>query len=280
MDATKGRLASLRQRKIIASTLTLAAVIATALAVQSVANRLGDVSTTTGWTLLAATAGLYLLSLRKKMIQFRLGPVAAWLQMHTYMGSFASVVFLMHIGWPIRGWFEIGLGLCFAIVAVSGIVLALMSRALPKRLAAIKQDFRLESIPALRLALTNDAHQLALKSASYGEGATLVECYQRRLLPFFLSRRSVLYRLVPTGRTRRQLLRELSDLDRYLAGEGLQCRQQMAAMVQAKDDLDYHYALQRQLRTMFAMHVALTWSLVVMIALHVVLVYRFQGTWL
>ncbi len=277
MDATKGRLASLRRRRIFASSLTLVAVIATALAVQSIANRLGDASTATGWTLLVATAGLYLLSLRKKLIQFRLGPVSAWLQMHTYMGSFASLVFLMHIGWPIRGWFEIALATCFTIVAVTGIVLAYMSRSLPKRLAAIKQDFRLELIPALRLSVTKDAHELALHSASFGEGSTLVEYYQRRLLPFFLSRRSLLYRLIPTGYTRRQILRELNDLDRYLADQGLQSRQQLAAMVQTKDDLDYHYALQTRLRMMFALHIALTWSLAIMIAIHVVLVYRFQG---
>jgi hypothetical protein len=277
MDATKGRITSLRRRRIVASSLTLVAVIATALGVQSIANRLGDASTATGWTLLVATAGLYLLSLRKKLIQHRLGPVSAWLQMHTYMGSFASIVFLMHIGWPIRGWFEIALATCFTIVAVTGIVLTYMSRSLPKRLAAIKQDFRLERIPAMRLSVTKDAHELAIHSACFGEGATLVEYYQRRLLPFFLSRRSVLYRLIPTGYTRRQILRELNDLDRYLANEGLQSRQQLATMVQTKDDLDYHYALQTRLRMMFAMHIALTWSLTIMIAVHVLLVYRFQG---
>ncbi len=278
MDATQGRVAAFRRRRIIASTLTLVAVITTALAVQSVANRLGDASTLTGWTLMVATAGLYLLSLRKKLIQVPLGPVAGWLQMHTYMGSFASVVFLMHIGWPIRGWFEIALGACFVIIAVTGIILGYMSRTLPKRLAAVKQDYRLELIPALRLSVTKEAHELAIQSASFGEGATLAEYYQQRLLPFFLSQRSLLYRLVPTGYTRRQLVRELSDLDRYLAQKGLQSRQELTLMVQAKDDLDYHYALQTRLRMMFAMHIALTWSLAVMIAVHVVLVYRFQGT--
>ena len=83
--------------------------------------------------------------------------------------------------------------------------------------------------------------------------------------------------MIPTGYTRRQLLRELNDLDRYLAYQGLQSRQQLTTMVQTKDDLDYHHALQTRLRMMFAMHIALTWSLAVMIAVHVVLVYRFQG---
>lgn len=277
MDATQGRLTSLRRRRILSLTFTLSAVAATALAVQACSNQLGDTSTLTGWTLLVATAGLYLLSLRKRLPQYRLGPVAGWLQMHAYMGSFASVVFLMHIGWPIRGWFEWLLAASFVFVAGTGILLAAMSRSLPKKLAAIKQDYRLEQIPQLQASLAHNAHQLALSSVGAGEGATLAEFYQRRLLPYLHNPRSALYRLLPNGFTRRQLLRELSDLDRYLADKNLANRQQMGAIIQSKDDLDYHFALQTRLRWMFAFHVALTWSLVLMIAVHVVLVYRFQG---
>jgi hypothetical protein len=278
MDATEGRLNALKGRRVIASSLTLLAVATTALAVQSTANRLGDTSTITGWTLLASTAGLYLLSIRKKLIQYRLGPVAGWLQMHTYMGSFASIIFLMHIGWPIRGWFESILATCFAIVAITGVVLMYMSRTMPKRLAAIKQDFRLEQIPVLQVAVAQQSHDLAVNSASLGEGSTLAEYYQSRLLPFFLNPRSFIFRVLPTGYTRRQLLRELGDLDRYLGPKGAQSQQRLIAMVQAKDDLDFHYALQTRLRIMFALHVALTWSLALMIAVHVVLVFRFQGS--
>ncbi len=280
MDATQGRLAALRGRRVLASTLTLLAVATTAMAVQTTANRLGDPATTTGWTLLVSTAGLYLLSLRKKFIRYRLGPVSGWLQMHTYMGSFASLVFLMHIGWPIRGWFESVLATCFVIVAVSGMLLMYLSRTMPKRLAAIKQDFRLEQIPALQVALVQQSHDLAIRSASLGEGATLAEFYQLRLLPFFLKPRTLLYRMLPTGYTRRQLLQELTDLQRYLGSQGIQNQQQLISMVQSKDDLDFHFALQTRLRLMFALHVALTWALALMIAVHVVLVFRFQGTML
>jgi hypothetical protein len=270
----------LRQRRLLAMTLTLLAVALTALAVQWTRNRLGDESTLTGWTLLASTAGLYLLTARKRMIARRLGPVAAWLQLHMYMGTFASVVFLMHIGLPIRGIFEVWLASCFVIVAVSGIALGFMSRSMPKKLAAIESDYLLEQIPALQFSVARDAHQVALASASLGEGATLAEFYQRRLLPFFQAPRSLVYRLVPNGITRRQLLRELNDLDRYLAERGTESRQRLVTMVKSKDDLDYHMALQTRLRMLFVCHVSLTWALALMIGVHVVLVYRFQGSML
>jgi hypothetical protein len=258
-------------------TITLSAVALTALAVQWTHSQLGDESTVTGWTLLVSTAGLYLLTARKKLVNQALGPVAAWLQVHVYVGSFASVVFLMHIGWPIRGLFEIALATTFAIVAVSGICLGILSRTTPRRLSAIPHDRHLERIPALQLNVAHDAHRIALQSATLGEGATLAEYYQRRLLPFFQSPRSWLYRMLPNGILRRQLLRELGGLERYLADPGNHSRLLIARMIQEKDDLDYQYALQSRLRFYYALHVSLTWALALMIGVHVVLVYRFQG---
>jgi hypothetical protein len=268
---------NVQTRRAAATTLTLFAVGLTALGVQWTHNRLGDESTLTGWTLLVATAGLYLLSLRKKFVGVRLGRVSAWLQVHAYMGSFASVVFLMHIGWPIRGWFEAWLASCFVIVAASGVVLAVMSRTTPRRLAAIPVDRHVERIPALRASVAHEAHLVALASANFGEGATLAEYYQRRLLPFFQSSRSWLYRLLPNGIQRRQLLRELDDLERYLAEQGNASRGTLSSMVRTKDDLDYQYALQTRLRLFYAWHVSLTWALAIAVGVHVVLVYRFQG---
>ncbi len=259
-------------------TITLLAVGLTAQAVQWTHNRLGDESTLTGWTLLASTAGLYLLSVRKQFVTARLGRVSAWLQVHVYMGTFASILFLMHIGWPVRGIFETLLAVCFTIVAFSGIVLGVMSRRTPKRLLAIPVDRRLEQIPADRATVAREAHETALASAQFGEGATLAEYYKQSLLPFFQSPRGVLYLMVPNGILRRKLLRELGDLERYLADRGNSSRTALAAMVTTKDDLDYQYALQARLRLLFTFHLSLTWALAIMIGVHVVLVYRFQGT--
>jgi len=266
-----------RTRRTFSMTLTLLAVGLTAMAVQFTRERLGDAATLTGWTLLVSTAGLYLLTFRKQFITARLGPVSAWLQLHVYMGTFASCVFLMHIGWPVRGYFEMVLAASFVIVAVSGIVLGVMSRRTPRRLAALAVDHRLEAIPALRVTVAHQAHSAALASAQLGEGATLAEYYQQRLLPFFQSPRNLVYHLLPNGLQRRRLLRELDELQRYLAEAGNASRNQLARLVVAKDDLDYQYALQARLRMLYAWHVSLTWALALMIGVHVVLVYRFQG---
>lgn len=256
---------------------TLLAVVAVWIGVKFVSSQLGDESTFTGVILLLATMSLYLLTLRKRWHQPQLGRVSGWLRYHSYAGVFTSVVFLMHIGWPVRGPFEICLASCFVIVAITGIALGVMNRVTPARLAAIKQDFAFERIPQLQYAVACTAHELAMSSTRLGEGATLSEYYQRRLLPFFQTPRSLLYSLLPTSHKRRQLLRELEDLDRYLATEGLNHRQQLSQMVQSKDDLDYHWAMQRRLRYLFTAHVALTWSLLILIGVHLVLVFGFSG---
>ena len=278
MVAIEGRLASLRWRRAAAVALTITVGIVAWAALDAVRRSLGDVAVASGWTLLASTLGLYGLAARKRSHRSALGPVAAWLQVHTYLGCFALLMFFCHVRWPIRGAFEFALAAMFLFISLSGIVLIYLSRRIPKQLAAVKVDYRLEDIPAVQADWATEAHSVALRSSGTGSGATLAEFYQRRLLAFFHSRRSFGYRCMPTGSTRRQLLRELEDLDRYLDAGGKELRQRLAELVVAKDDTDFHQALQLRLRWWVIGHVALTWSVLLMIAVHVVLVLRFQGT--
>lgn len=277
MAAIEGRLASLRWRRAMAITATVASMLVTWMTLDHLRRSLADVALASGWMLLASTLGLYGLAMRKRMLGHRLGPVAAWLQVHTYLGSFALVVFVWHVGWPVRGHFEIALAVMFLFISLSGIHLMWLSRRIPKQLAAVRGDYRLEDIPRVQAALALEAHQVALASSGTGAGATLAEYYQRRLLTFFHAQRSLAYRWLPTGGKRRHLLHELEELDRYLDPRGQELRQRLSALVVAKDDTDFHRALQLRLRFLVASHVALTWSILLMIAVHVVLVLRFQG---
>jgi cytochrome b561 len=266
-----------RLRRIASLSVTLLVIAITWLALEHVRRSLGAPSTASGWTLLASTLGLYALGLRKRFMRRALGPVAAWLQMHTYLGAFALVVFVWHVGWPVRGQFELALAGMFLFISMSGGVLLWYSRRVPQQLAAVKIDYRLEDIPRIQAALALEAHKFALESSNAGTGATLAEYYQRRLLGYFHSRRNWFYRCLPTGAKRRKLLRELEDLDRYLDQEGREFRRRLSTLVIARDDTDFHQALQRRLRFLVTSHVALTWSRLMMIAVHVVLVLRFQG---
>ncbi|MCC6511222.1 MAG: hypothetical protein IT423_19125 [Pirellulaceae bacterium] len=277
MAAIQGRLTFLRVRRLLALSFTLSLVVVAWLALEQVRRWLGDPAMASGWTLLVSTLGLYGLGMRKRAIARSLGPVAAWLQVHTYLGLFATVVFVMHVDWPIRGQFELAMAAMFLFISLSGAVLLWHSRRVPKLLAVVKRDYRFEDIPQIQADLAAEAHATVLQSANTGAGATLAEYYQRRLLNYFHSPRSWLYRCLPTGTRRRQLLRELEDLDRYLDSSSLVFRQKLSSLVISKDDTDFHHAMQQRLRWLVASHVALTWSLLLMIAVHIVLVLRFQG---
>jgi cytochrome b561 len=277
MAAIQSRLTFLRLRRVVALIFTLIAVWITWVLLESVRRSLGDPAMTTGWTLLASTLGLYGLGIRKRFKRRSLGRVAAWLQVHTYLGIFALVIFCWHVGWPVRGLFESALASVFLFIAVSGGVLIWYSRRIPKQLAALKCDYRLEDIASVQAELAATAHNVAIESSDAGSGATLAEYYQRRLISFFHAPRSLFYRCVPTGVKRRHLLRELEDLDRYLNADGRAYRVRLSTLVTKKDDTDFHHALQLRLRFLVTTHVALTWSLLLLIVVHVVLVLRFQG---
>ncbi|RMF40145.1 MAG: hypothetical protein D6753_12295, partial [Planctomycetota bacterium] len=123
--------------------------------------RLGDRAVASGWILLGLSASLLLLSIRKRIYRVGWGRVAWWVRWHKYAGILAAAVFLMHIGWPIRGWFESLLAVVFVLVTVTGIALGVLSRTSPQRLLALSEDYRLECIPGLQRAVADAAHAAA-----------------------------------------------------------------------------------------------------------------------
>ena len=81
----------------------------------------------------------------------------------------------------------------------------------------------------------------------------------------------------PTGRTRRQLVAELEDLDRFLAGDDRRVSRELAIMVRKKDDLDYHRVMQGKLKMWLFVHIAMTYSLLIFAVVHGILAHAFSG---
>ncbi len=165
--------------------------------------------------------------------------------------------FLVHSGSGLLGWY--------------------LNRTTPKKLSVIGHEFILEDIPGIRQQLAERAYAIAIAAAGRLESTALAEHYGKYLVPFFQGKRSLSYALIPTGRLRRQHLENLERLDRYLNSEGRASRNQMSALVQAKDDLDFQLALQRRLRTWVIFHVMFVWFFVFLSIVHGVLAHRFHG---
>ena len=130
--------------------------------------------------------------------------------------------------------------------------------------------------PALRLQLAHEARQTAM--GTLGGTEVIPRFYLNQLLPFFEKPRGLRYALFPSGRRKRQLLGELQGLERYLSVDQRPVGRRLASIVQKKDDLDYHHALQGRLKLWLFLHIGFTYSLVAISVLHGILVHAFSGS--
>ena len=230
-----------------------------------------------GYILFGSILFLTLFNLRKRLTFLpNIGRASTWMQLHIYVGWSTFIVFGFHIGWHFpNGYLEGFLAILYLIVALSGVYGLFMTRVIPKRLTAIGEEVIFERIPALQLQLAHEARQTAM--GALGANEVIPRFYLNQLLPFFEKPRGLGYALFPSGRRKRQLLGELRGLERYLSVEQRPVGRRLADIVQEKDDLDYHHAMQGRLKTWLFLHVGFTYSLLTISTLHGILVHAFTG---
>ena len=205
-----------------------------------------------------------------------LGSAATWTQIHIYTGIFATGAFVMHVPNIVAGGvFEFALSMLFWVVAVSGFYGVYISRTLPKRLTAIEGERRFDRVSWHRRQIAETAKRLVNETADTSANAVLSQFYQEYLAPFFGQRPSLAYVLIPTGRRRRQILGDLTELNRYLEGSSRETTGRIAALVRRRDDLDYQYALQMRLRMWLIVHAAFSVMLTAGAIIHGILALRF-----
>ncbi len=152
-----------------------------------------------------------------------------------------------------------------------------MTRVAPKRLTKLREQIIWERIPVLRHAVQQQAHGLILELVETEEAPTIMDFYRHRLLPFFQRPRSPWYYTYPTSRLRNKIMAEMSALQRYYSSSESVIEGQLRRLVDQRDDLDYHDALQRKLKSWLFVHIGLTYALVVLMLFHAVLAHAFHG---
>jgi len=262
-------------QRCISWAITALAVALSLSIVWGLSVRFGRPDLFTGYALLGVCLLLAFLSVRKRMLALPIGSVKIWMQVHLYAGVLSLVLFVLHVGWFNGGWLELMLGSLFLWIGGTGVYLWFLSKRIPKRLLGVGRDVVLEEIPHMQQQQAEQAYELALKSTQLGEGVTLADYYQQKLVPYFHSPRSLFFGIVPSIRTRRRLLRELDMLDRYLGTEGRELRNQICDLVRKKDELDVHWAMQNQLRFCLTMHVVGLWAFAMLVTVHVASVLDF-----
>jgi hypothetical protein len=194
------------------------------------------------------------------------------------MGFFTAGVYWMHVPSLIgNGIFEGTLSIVFLLVTASGFYGLYASRTLPKRLTAVEGQHRFDQVQWHRGQIADHAKQLLEELSVHVGTPVLGSYYTQHLNPFFNSRPSLSYVLIPTGGRRRRLLSGLKELERYLEKEGRGTAGRFAALVRRRDDLDYQFALQLRLRSWVAFHSILTLALVAGSIVHGFMALRFAG---
>ena len=105
----------------------------------------------------------------------------------------------------------------------------------------------------------------------------MADFYTRRLAGFFGGPRHFWHHLAQSNRPSRRLLDDLAALDRYLGDRERDAARELAGLIEAKDSLDYHFALQGTLKGWLFVHIPLTYAMLVFVFVHVVLVHAFRG---
>lgn len=269
---------SFTSRRLIGVLITTAAIGLSLVLVWMIDMRLGHASVFSGSALLACLFGLLLIGVRRRLPILPLGKVSTWTQVHLYVGFFSSAVYWMHVPSIIGdGVFECSLSLVFLIVTLSGYYGLYASRTLPKRLTAVQGQHRFDRVPWHRDQISTNARELLDDLSEASAIRVLGNFYAKYLFPFFDTRPSLAYLMVPNGIRRRRLTSGLKELDRYLEDEGRASAGKLIALVRHRDDLDYQLALQLRLRIWLVIHGTMSTLLLAASVVHAFVALRHLG---
>ena len=269
---------SFAKRRLLAVCVTAVAVAISAAIAWLIHSRLGHASVFTGATLMACLFGLMLIGMRRRLPFLPLGKVSTWTQVHLYVGFFSSAVYWMHVPAVLGdGMLECALSIAFMTVTLSGFYGLYASRTLPRRLTAVEGQHRFDRVPWHRDQIAVTARSLLDELSESSAIRVLGNFYTKFLHPFFDTRPSLAYVMMPSGVRRRRLLSGLRELDRYLEDEGRGAAGKLAALVRHRDDLDYQFALQLRLRVWLVIHGTMSTVLFIGSIVHAFVALRYLG---
>jgi hypothetical protein len=241
--------------------------------------RLVNESFITGYGLFAIVLLLTALGVRKQLPGWSLGSAAVWQRVHHYLGLASMGMYAIHADMITTGWLESLVAIAFWCIAASGLISWYVNRNAPKLLQAAGPQILRQDIEIKKREIAQQAYAIALKAAGKSDSAALADHYRDQLQRFFSVRRSLLYRVWPTGATRRRLLIELDNVDRYLDESGRSLRENLCDMVRAKDDLDFQSAIQMRVRFWANAHTWLLGAFLILTLAHVFSAHQFSTYW-
>lgn len=230
-----------------------------------------------GYGLLVMVLFLAAFPIRKRLSFFPgMGSASAWMQGHIYIALLSGWTFAFHMAWRVPdGSLERLLAIAYGATFLSGCYGLMITRSLPVKLSALRNQVIYERIPLVRQQIAEAAQRLVQPLVPDHEA--LYRFYVNRVAGFLHQPRSWVFMAVPSHRECRRLCDEIASLDRFLAEEGRVASRSLMQLVREKDDADYHWALQSRLKYWLVIHIVFTYGLLTLTGMHVILTHAFGG---
>ena len=239
---------------------------------------LRDVQYFNGWILVAGISALMLLTFRKKVVILPFGPVRTWLRLHYYLGFVIVGVFAVHTKYRIPDSpLEWLLWCLFVLVAVSGLFGGVISKTIPPRLEARGERILFERIQMYRAQLAAQAEELVSQSIKQGNTLSISNLYNDELADFFARHHDIFAHLQSSNLPLTRMQGALDAIERYLDDEGKSHLERMRALVEAKNNLDFHYTNGGLLKLWLFFHIPATYALIVAAVVHILVSYAFSS---
>ncbi|MEM7358523.1 MAG: hypothetical protein AAF431_05480 [Pseudomonadota bacterium] len=231
-----------------------------------------------GWLLVVLILLMLGLNLKKRFSQLGVGRTAGWAQFHYYSGILLFAVFLKHIEFALPdGLVEQVLAGLLALLTFGGLAGLLINRIFARRLAYSDEEILFERIPLYREQLQERVEALILEATEQSKSSTLADYYLLHLADFFARPGNTWSHLIGRSIPVQQIRQNLEQQMRYLAREEAAYALQLARLVEQKNNLDKHRALQGAMKYWGLAHLPVALVLSVFVIIHIVLVYAFRG---
>jgi hypothetical protein len=214
-------------------------------------------------TVLILASAFY--SVRKAHLDWWVGSLPTWLDLHVYLGTLALVLIVAHSGYRWHATVP-NLALLFLfLVVASGLVGAWIYRSVPPLKAERLRSPVLPEVVAERLSEINQQ----LSELCSGRGAAWLALYNDLVIPLYRSR----------GREPAEISPDPGLDDAFEFGEAEDYARAVKLLKEAKSlfsELDLHLRFLRRLRLWLYVHVPVSVGLIVFSAAHVVSVLRYR----
>lgn len=268
-----------RNRRILQATALVVAVAIVAVVLTRLKQQLVSTGYLSGYVLAGILLFLSSFNVRKRLPYLPIGSASMWLQFHVYLGIAALPLFLWHGGAKMpNGVLESTLAALFVLTWLSGVYGLYITRRIPRQLTQMPLEYLAEEIPWHIAKVRTQAYEVVRHAHRKSSQSILADFYLRHLFVYFERPRSFMYVIYPTSHRRRHLQEGLRDIGRYLSTAEYTLRDRLMELVQIKDDLDFHGALQAILRLWLFLHIGLTVMLITLGSVHGVLALAFRGS--